>query len=105
MTNLSSVVLGSGFVAGIPGSVPLRRRYVMTMPWAAQKTENSNDTGMKAGKFSRKEKLGFPPIFIGQSDIMVYHIKKTANDKPVMAYMKDVIANRVRLIPITGSIP
>jgi hypothetical protein len=77
----------------------------MTIPWAAQKTENSNDIGIKAGKFSNKEKLGFPPIFIGQSEIIVYHIKKTANDNPVIANMKDVIANRVRLIPITGSIP
>jgi hypothetical protein len=77
----------------------------MTIPWAAQRTENSNEIGMKAGRFSKREKLGFPPIFIGQSDIIVYHIKDTEIVNPVIAYMNDVIARRVLLIPITGSIP
>jgi hypothetical protein len=60
---------------------------------------------MKAGRFSSREKLGFPPIFIGQSDIIVYHIKDTARVNPVIAYMNDVIARRVLLMPIIGSMP
>ena len=51
----------------MPGNVPFRRRYVKAMPWAPHNTENSNVTGMKAVTFSSKEKLGLPPMFMGQS--------------------------------------
>ena len=60
---------------------------------------------MKAVTFSSNEKLGLPPMFIGQSWIMKYHIPSNARDVPVMAYMNEQMAKRVRLIPITGSIP
>ena len=55
--------------------------------------------------FSNKEKLGLPPIFMGQSEIIKYHIPRIANDIPVIAYINDAIAKRVLLTPIIGSIP
>ena len=76
-----------GWYAGIPGKVPLRNKYVMAIPCAPHRTENSKVTGMKAGKFSIKEKLGLPPMFIGQSEIMKYHIPEQAAYVAVVAYM------------------
>ena len=55
--------------------------------------------------FSFKLKLGFPPIFIGQSIIIIYLIPIMANMVPVRPYMNAVIANRVGSTPIIESIP
>ena len=77
----------------------------MAMPWAPHNTENSNVTGMKAVTFSSNEKLGLPPMFMGQSWIMKYHMPSSASDVPVIAYMKEQMAKRVRLIPMMGSMP
>ena len=77
----------------------------MAMPCAPHKTENSNVTGIKAGRFSIKEKLGFPPMFIGQSEIMKYHMPSKANVVPVIAYMNAAMPNRVRLTQMMGSMP
>ena len=55
--------------------------------------------------FSIKEKLGFPPMFMGQSEIMKYHMPRSAKEVPVIANMKEQMAKRVRLMPMTGSMP
>ena len=39
-------------------------------------------TGTKEGIFSKKVKLGFPPIFCGQSSIIIKLIIKIAIDNP-----------------------
>ena len=44
-------------------------------------------------------------MFIGQSLIMKYHMPSNAKDVPVMAYMNEAMAKRVRFTPMMGSMP
>ena len=60
---------------------------------------------MNAGRFSIREKLGLPPMFIGQSEIMKYHIPSSARVVPVVAYMNAAMPKRVRFTPMMGSMP
>ena len=50
-------------------------------------------------------KFGLPPIFIGQSTIIIYLIPIIANIVPVSPYMKAVMANLVGSTPMIESIP
>ena len=96
MMNLSSVLRGSGLRAGMPGSVLLRIRWVMAMPCAAHNTVNSNITGMKAGTLWYQVQFGLPPMSIGQSWIMKYHVPKEASVVPVIPNMNAAMPRRVR---------
>ena len=44
-------------------------------------------------------------MFMGQSWIMKYHMPNKAKLVPVVAYMKEAMARRVRFTPMTGSMP
>ena len=61
--------------------------------------------GTKESIFSCRLKLGLPPIFMGQSTIIIYLIPMMANIVPVSPYINAAIPNLVGSTPITGSIP
>ena len=75
------------------------------MPCAAHKTVNSKVMGINAGIFLYKFQLGFPPISIGQSQIFMYHIIKSAKHVPVAPYKKEAMEILVRLRPKALSSP
>ena len=74
-------------------------KKVITIKCAPKKTVISNVTGINAGRFSFKEKLGLPPIFIGQSYIMIAHINSKAQQKPVNPNKKEHMAKREYFSP------
>ena len=66
---------------------------------------NSKNIGTNDNMFSFKLKFGLPPIFIGQSIIIMYLIPIIASIVPVKPYMNAVIASLVGSTPIIESIP
>ena len=75
------------------------------MPCAAQNTVNSNSTGTKAGRLWYQVQFGLPPMSIGQSLIMKYHVPNEAREVPVIPNMKEAMPIRVRFKPMIGSRP